>query len=116
MSEVVSEARGGSGAEEPGVTVSPGDSLLGGGDEGELGDGEDGATRAGGHGLDDPEGVAPADVETQGDGEAGDDEVLGVVGGDTLTGGEGLAGGWVLWSLPPVSPRCRAIQSWWSGS
>jgi hypothetical protein len=105
---VVSEVRGGSGAEELGVRVSPGDSLLGGGEEGELEDGEDGATSVGGHGLDDPEGVAPADVETQDDGADG---VLGVVGGDTLTGGEGLTGGWVLWSLPPVSPRCRAIQS-----
>ena len=54
--------------------------------------------------------MAPLDVETQGDGEVGGGSV------DALTDGEGLAGGWVLWSLPPVSPRCRAIQSWWSGS
>ena len=84
---VVSEARGGCGAEESGVTVSsPEDSLVGGfvdGGfvEGVSGAGEDGAVEVGGGSV------------------------------DALTDGEGLAGGWVLWSLPPVSPRCRAIQS-----
>lgn len=110
---VVSEAWGDCGAEESGVTdSSPEDSLVGGFVEGVFGAGEDGAVEVGGQGLADPEGVpvAPLDVETQGDGEVGGGSV------DALTDGEGLAGGWVLWSLPPVSPRCRAIQSWWSGS
>lgn len=102
---VVSEAWGDFAAEESGVEGSSlEDSLVGGCDEGVLGAGEDGAVEVGGQGLADPEGVAPLDVETQGDGEVGG-------GVDTLRDGEGLTGGWVLWSLPPVSPRCRAIQS-----
>ena len=117
---VVSEAWGGCTVEESGATgSSPEDSLVGGCTEGELGAGEDGAIRAGGQGLDDPDGCplgAPLDVETQGSGEPGDVGALGVVGGTTFTGGDGRVGGWVLWSLPPVSPRCRAIQSWRSGS
>jgi len=113
--DAVSGVSGGGGADESGATDSPGDSLLGGCDEGGLVGGEDGATGAGGQGLGEPDGVLP-DLETQGAGEAGDSAVLGVVGGATVTDGEDLAGGRVLWSLPPVSPRCRAIQSWWSGS
>jgi hypothetical protein len=105
---VVSDAWGDCGAEESGVTGSSlEDSLVGGCEEGVLGAGEDGAVEVGGQGLADPEGVpvAPLDVETQGDGEVGGGSV------DALTDGEGLVGGCVLWSLPPVSPRCRAIQS-----
>jgi hypothetical protein len=106
---VVSEAWGDFGAEESGVEGSSlEDSLVGGCEEGVLGAGEDGAVEVGGQGLAGPEGVAPLDVETQGDGEVG---AVGGGGVDTLTDGEGLTGGWVLWSLPPVSPRCRAIQS-----
>jgi hypothetical protein len=113
VSGVVEEVRGAGGAEDSGTRGSREDSLLGGCDVGGLVGGEDGATRAGGHGRCEPEGVgAPLDVETQGDGEAGDVDVPGAVGGDTVTGGEGLAGGCVLWSLLPVSPRCRATQSW----
>jgi hypothetical protein len=124
---VVSEASGDCGPEESGgAGSSPEDELPGGDDEGGTrpGAGEDGADEVGGHvlGLADPEGGpvgVPVDVETQGDGELGEVGALGVVGGVgvvKVTDGEGRTGGWVVWSLWPVSPRCRAIQSWRSGS
>ena len=45
------------------------------------------------------------------------EEAQGVgVGVDTLADGVRFTGGSVLWSWRPVSPRCRPIHSWWSGS
>jgi hypothetical protein len=128
---VVSEASGGCGAEDSGVSGSVvGGSLVGGSEEGdsELGAGEDGAVEVGGHGLGEPLGVPVGPVgvpvavvgdEAQGVGEDGDvgGVVVGVVGVDTLTDGLGwCAGGSVFWSLSPVSPWWRENQSSRSGS
>lgn len=93
---------------------------VGGREEGAIGDdGLDGAVDVGGQLV---EGGVVGGVELV----AGDDDdgvaVLGLreeaqgVGVDTLAEGVRFTGGSVLWSWRPVSPRCRPIHSWWSGS
>lgn len=65
------------------------------------------------------QGVAPWSApgeEAQADGDDEEDAEDGAVGVDTLTDGEGFAGGCVLLSWRPESPRCRAIQVPWSAS
>lgn len=123
---VVSDASGACGADDSGDSGSAvGGSLVEGPVEGvsELGAGEDGAVEVGGHGVVEPVGVpvgvpvAVVDEETQGDDGEDGDVVVGSVGVDMLTDGDGsCAGGSVFWSLPPVSPGCRENQSSRSGS